>query len=438
MNKFAKNVKRKLDRSIDDLSKIVYLFSENPEKNFTRKRGLPIRKVIELIISMGAGTQTKELLEYFRYNVNTPTSSAFIQQRNKLLPEAFCFLLKEFTNAFTHHHKFKGYRLLAVDGSKVSIFRNSLDFDTHVNSNPNSNGFNLLHINALYDLCNKVYLDASIQAYRLMNETRGLIDLIKRSSVKGKVILLADRGYESYNIITHINKKNWNYLIRVKAPNSSTGILAKTGLPINDEFDQVISVFMTRRQTNEIKNQAKKYRFLSSTSVFDFLPEKSKDTYPVSFRVVCIKISDDNYQYLITNLAQTAFSKAELSELYRKRWGIETSFRELKHTIGMTHFHSKKVALIMQEIYAKMILYNFCEMITLNVIISQRSEKYTFQVNFTNAIHTCIRFLRYCNDKHPPNVEALIAKYILPIRDHRNFLRECKTQATVSFLYRLA
>lgn len=438
MNKFANVIKKKLDKSIDDLTRIVYLFSSNPEKDFTRKRGLPIRKLVELIISMGAGTQTKELLEYFRYSENTPTSSAFIQQRKKLLPEAFCFILTEFANSLTRIKKFRGYRLLAVDGSKVSIYRNSVDFDTHVNATPNAQGYNLLHINALYDLCNKVYMDATIQAYRLMNESRGLVDMVKRSAIKGKVILIADRGYESYNIIAHIALKKWNYLIRVKAPNSGTGILSKTGLPIDQEFDEVVSVLMTRRQTNEIKKQSKLYRFLAKTSTFDFLSHKSKETYPLSFRVVCIKISDGNFQYLITNLKETAFSKQELSALYRKRWGIETSFRELKHTIGMTHFHSKKVALIMQEIYAKMILYNFCEMITLNVVISQKSGKHTFQVNFTNAIYTCIRFLRYYKDKHPPNVEALIAKYILPIRDNRNFTRESKSQSSVSFLYRVA
>lgn len=34
------------------------------------------------------------------------------------------------------------------------------------------------------------------------------------------------------------------------------------------------------------------------------------------------------------------------------RWGIETAFRELKYTIGITAFHAKKRELIKQEIYA--------------------------------------------------------------------------------------
>ena len=438
MNAYAKHIKKKLDQSINNLSQIIYLFSKRPGKDFTRNRGLPIKKLVELMISMGGNTQTKELLEYFKFSINTPTSSALIQQRNKLMPEAFAFLLREFVDSLKNLKTFRGYRLIAVDGSKVGIPLNPDDEENHILSNENSKGFNLLHINGLYDICNKLYIDARIQSYRKMNEPRALVDMVIHSTIIGKVILLADRGYESYNAIAHLEHKKWNYLIRVKAPNSGTGILSKTGLPVDKEFDEIICVQMTRRQTLKIKRNPKLYRFLAKNSTFDFLPHKSKGFYPVTFRVVCVKISDDNYQYLITNLNSNLFSLDDLKELYNKRWGIEISYRELKHTIAMTHFHSKKVVLIKQEIYAKMILYNFCELITLRVVVSQKDRKHSYQVNFTNAMHICIRFLRYCCDKHPPDVEALIMRYILPIREGRNFPRKIKTQPCVSFLYRVA
>lgn len=75
---------------------------------------------------------------------------------------------------------------------------------------------------------------------------------------------------------------------------------------------------MTRRQTNEIKVNPKLYRFLSKSSTFDFLSLKSKETYPISFRVVCIKIAEDTYEYLITNLDVKEFSLEDLKELYHK------------------------------------------------------------------------------------------------------------------------
>lgn len=39
--------------------------------------------------------------------------------------------------------------------------------------------------------------------------------MIDRSSIP-KALIIADRGYESYNNIAHIQEKGWNYLIRIK------------------------------------------------------------------------------------------------------------------------------------------------------------------------------------------------------------------------------
>ena len=62
-----------------------------------------------------------------------------------------------------------------------------------------------------------------------------------------------------------------------------------------------------------------------------------------------------------TNLPENEFDITELKNLYQMRWGIETSFRELKYAIGLTHFHAKKTEYVKQEIWARLILYNFCE-----------------------------------------------------------------------------
>ena len=42
------------------------------------------------------------------------------------------------------------------------------------------------------------------------------MELVDRSELTEPVILIADRGYEAYNNIAHIEQKGWNYLIRVK------------------------------------------------------------------------------------------------------------------------------------------------------------------------------------------------------------------------------
>ena len=51
---------------------------------------------------------------------------------------------------------------------------------------------------------------------------------------------------------------------------------------------------------------------------------------------------------LMTNLDAAQFPLSALRELYARRWGIETSFRELKYTVGLIHLHSRKSDLVLQ------------------------------------------------------------------------------------------
>ncbi len=121
----------------------------------------------------------------------------------------------------------------------------------------------------------------------------------------------------------------------------------------------------------------------------------------------------------------------EIKKLYTMRWGIETSFRKLKYAIGLACFHSKKVEYIMQEIYARLILYNYCEIITMNVVIHQKDTKHVYQMNYTIAIHICRYFLR--NDISPPDVEKLIQKNLLPVSPGRSDPRKVRPKSVVSF-----
>ena len=129
----------------------------------------------------------------------------------------------------------------------------------------------------------------------------------------------------------------------------------------------------------------------------------------------------------------------DIKALYHMRWGIETPFRELKYSIGLTHFHSKKPDYIRQEIWARLILYNFCEAITTKTVMRQsnRIRKHCYQLNFTRAIHIC-RFFLSIRKGAPPDVESLISRELLPVRPGRTDPRKVKPQAAVSFLYRVA
>lgn len=432
---FAERVKNNLLSLIQEMAAVPWLFSKNPSADFSRSRKLDFASTIQFILSMESGSLKKELLDYFQFSVDTPSASAFSQQRSKLLLETFQFLFYEFNSLFPFQKNYHGYQLLACDGSDLNIARNPKDTDTYFQSLPTDKGFNQLHLNALYDLCEKRYTDVVIQPARKENESLAMTQMIDRCTGQKKTIFIADRGYETYNIFAHIQEKEMYYLIRVKdgGGGSMTGSFE---LPDEGEFDHAMQLILTRKQTKEIKANLKQYKFLSKTSPFDYLDLHDRKFYTLNFRVVRFAISTDSYECIITNLPKEEFSTEEIKKIYAMRWGIETSFRELKYAIGLSCFHSKKVEYIMQEIYARLVLYNYCEIITMNVVIHQKDTKHVYQMNYTIAIHICRYFLR--NDISPPDVEKLIQKNLLPVRPGRSDPRKVKPKSAVSFLYRVA
>ncbi len=76
------------------------------------------------------------------------------------------------------------------------------------------------------------------------------------------------------------------------------------------------------------------------------------------------------------------------------RWGIETSFRNIKYAAGLLYFHSKQKELILQEIYAKVILYNYCELIINEIVVPSKKKecKYIYKVNFNHASADCVKY----------------------------------------------
>lgn len=266
--------------------------------------------------------------------------------------------------------------------------------------------------------------------------------MVDRSNIS-KALIIADRGYESYNLMAHIQEKGWKYLIRIKDIHSS-GIAAGLDFPVSDEFDVFCPLQLTRRKnakTQPLLSQRNHFKWIPTTTPLDYLATGSHKHDPITFyslpfRVVRFRLSDSSYETVITNLDADEFSPDELKHLYSRRWGIETSFRELKYTVGLLHFHAKKVENITQEIFARLIMYNFSELITSHVVIQKPNRKYPYKANFSVAVQVCRQFL--LGNISPPDVEATISKNVSVTRTGRSNPRNMVVKHAVSFLYRVA
>lgn len=436
---FANQVKQTLLQDISVIAKTPELFSKCPGKDFSRNRKISFQSLIQFFLSMESSSIRHELLKYFSYDSNTISNSAFYQQRNKLLPETFSTLLRHFNSHYTFSLYKEKYQLLACDGSSFTFTRNPKDPDSYfAPDGKTTNGYNQVHAVALFDLLSKRYCDTVVQPIRKKNEFQALTQMIDRCGTANTVpVFIADRGFASFNVFAHAIQHGSYFLIRAKDVNVHR--LLGTDFPDTENFDIQVNRILTRSNSRkkrlhpELEDQ---YRFICSSVTFDYLDSNSRKEYSLSLRVLRFKISGDGYENIITNLPVEDFSVEEIKRLYRLRWGIETSFRELKHTLGSKNFHSKKREYIELEIWARLILYNFCSVITKHVVLQQKSGKHTYQVNYTIAYQACHYFLRLHNGEVPPDIESLIRQNILPVRPDRTYARQHRFRVPVSFNYR--
>ena len=436
---FANQVKQTLLQDISVIAKTPELFSKCPGKDFSRNRKISFQSLIQFFLSMESSSIRHELLKYFSYDSNTISNSAFYQQRNKLLPETFSTLLRHFNSHYTFSLYKEKYQLLACDGSSFTFTRNPKDPDSYfAPDGKTTNGYNQVHAVALFDLLSKRYCDTVVQPIRKKNEFQALTQMIDRCGTANTVpVFIADRGFASFNVFAHAIQHGSYFLIRAKDVNVHR--LLGMDFPDTENFDIQVNRILTRSNSRkkrlhpELEDQ---YRFICSSVTFDYLDSDSRKEYSLSLRVLRFKISDDGYENIITNLPVEDFSVEEIKRLYRLRWGIETSFRELKHTLGSKNFHSKKRESIELEIWARLILYNFCSVITKHVVLQQKSGKHTYQVNYTIAYQACHYFLRLHNGEVPPDIESLIRQNILPVRPDRTYARQHRFRVPVSFNYR--
>lgn len=414
-------VKNTLYSCIDEMKQQVHQYCEQPDKDFTRNRKLDFSTMMKFIIFMEGGPMQTELLEYFDYDKDTATSSAFIQQRYKLSHNAFPTLFSKFNQTYERKNTFDGYHLLAIDGSAISYMKNPKEEMTHIQNKQDNKGYNQIMLNASYDLLEHQYVDCVLQPIHEKNEVDAAIEMIKHSNIHTNTIFIEDRGYESYNLFAHIGEAGYKYLVRVKDIDSN-GILSALDLP-NTAFDIQTTRVLTRKQTNKVKQRPEKYRFIPVKQRFDFFDENRE--YNISFRMVRFLISEGIYETVITNLSEEEMSTEKIKELYHMRWRIETSFRELKYTIGLLNLHSNQQKIVEQEIYARMILFNMCRVLSKDIVMKQEKKKYQYQLNMNRFIRYIKRFLkRKSGDESPPDINHLISMFITPVRPGRSYDRK--------------
>lgn len=162
--------------------------SRNSDKDFTRKRKLPFASLVLFMLNLIKKTLQKELTDFISLISSTKeniTKSAFVQSRKKLKAETFIELNDTLVESFYEdddYKKWKGFRLLAIDGSCLTLPQSNeiiKDFGFAKNNvNPESI-IPMAKVSSFYDLLNGIIIDSQIDQYKISEFMLALAHLDK-------------------------------------------------------------------------------------------------------------------------------------------------------------------------------------------------------------------------------------------------------------------
>ena len=432
-----------LEAAINHVADNIRAFVKNPDGDFTRNGKIPIKKLLSFLVYQGSNSLRNELNAAYSFSADRPSASAFVQKRAKLKSEGVEEMFRQFSRSLYNHLPSEKYRLIADDGSTLSFLSNPklAQEEYHTRQGNSEKGCYGVHISAFYDLDTNLYTDAVIQPVALKDEYATFAMMVDRYPVRKDcpAIFIVDRGICSYNNMAHVIEKGQFFLFRAKDIDSK-GLLHNIEFPDTEEFDTTVKLILYRKQTKENKRLLPdgNHRFIGKDTSFHFLAPGAPGFYALSFRVVRFKLSDGSFEALVTNLPTDSFSVEKLKELYDRRWGIETSFRHLKYSVGMIKLHASKPDFVCQEVWARLIAYNFTIAVINCVVIPVSSRKFSYKISVAAAVFACKEFIRDALTLHTFNIAALLAREIIPIRPDRRFsrLKTAHFRKPAYFIYR--
>lgn len=443
MSSYSNPVISDLNLIIDSLSdkSLQHDLIYHPDKHFVRSSKFCLVEIIRFVLGSGPTTLRNELRKFCQNFPVSVTPSAIVQSRAKIKPELFQYIFDTFNHRYACTSTYQGYRIIAVDGTKVNIAFNSKDPSSTHHGKPKADGnsgkgYNQVHMSAAYDVLNDRFIDSITKDIHAYDERREMIQLVDHYDGE-KAIWMADRGYEGANIFEVLNKKV-KYLIRSKDIDCGNGLTTGLNLP-EGEFDIDVKLTFTNLNRKQYQLQKSRYKIIQKSQTFDFLDEDIH-FYDVTWRIVRFKVYD-NYEVLITNLEREEFDVESLKYLYGLRWQIETAFRYLKQDVNLHHFISRKKDYIRQEIWAKLTMYNLSSIIRIHLEMQRKEKKkkkHIHMINFSNAIHLIVSAFPSAKRKGgiPPDLDIQIINETSPVRENRRFSRLPRPHSYVSSNYR--
>lgn len=392
------------------------------EQDFTRKRKQSFDQVLLFMLNLLRKSMAIEINNFLEYlnskldfqKIESFTSSAFVQKRKKIKPEVFNHLSSVITDNYymqgnQNIKRFKDFRILAVDGSKITLpFTEQLKISFGESKNQTNTSIVQARSSVLYDVLNRLVLDSVLENIKTGERE---LALSHKGHWKEGDLIIYDRGYPSYDFKYEHIKAGINYLIRVQKNHS-----------------KIVSSFISSEKRTLIVDVFPQEKHLFTGKDYD------KST-SIKVRLVRVDLPSGEIEILMTSLLDSQiYPSGIFKELYFLRWGIETFYDELKNKLKVEYFTGYSKMSIEQDFFCAVFISNLQSIIVNDLEeelkAKNQNTKLDYKVN-TNLSYGFLknRILELLFKEAPleevfKELENLFLQNTIPIRLNRNNKRE--------------
>ena len=288
-----------------DCPAFIAAHRQNPQ-DFTRRRQLTFKNLVLFLLNQPRTALQTELDQFYRVlnqastETQMVTAQAFCKARKKLNPEVFESLnrlLQQQIDCFGLRQKWRGLRVLAVDGSTVHLPLESTMatfFGSH-------SGFPMARLSTLYEVADGQTLHSLIVPLTVGERDCAHLHL---EHLPADSLTLFDRGYPGHWLFALFAQQQRHFLMR---------------LPCG--YNAQVKAFLHSGQVEDtqlfVANHPEARLFCSEAGV--------DPASQIELRLIRVELANGESEVLLTSLLdREAFPAEVFAELYHRRWGIET------------------------------------------------------------------------------------------------------------------
>lgn len=172
------------------------------------------------------------------------------------------------------------------------------------------------------------------------------------------------------------------------------------GAEVYFEYDEYGQFFLHRTKTTGDRVASYIQKFLASGKKqkkirFTLADKASGEKRSMKIRLILGPVDSEGKPIVfVTNLVdKVRYPRADIIELYRKRWTCETLYGRVKNLLNLEKFHAQNYNGVMQEIFANLLCLSLAAAAVASVVAEDKMDPAVEQPSFKNAAEVVRRNL---------------------------------------------